>query len=100
MESDGPPVFADDEPMSDLTEACSEKYPESEYTEAVEAESAFEPEPSNGEPHPHDEQEGEGVEAGDGENLMHVFVVIRYSHKLCGNFIVTKVTLVTDLFYS
>jgi len=99
MESDGPPVFADDEPMSDLTEACSEKYPESEYTEAAEAGSAFEPEPSNGQPHPHDEQEGEGVEAGDGKNLMHVFIVIRYSQILFGSLIVTKVTFVTDLFY-
>ena len=76
MESDGPPVFHDDEPMADLTEACSEKYPESEYPEAAEAGSTFEPESTNGQSHPHEEQEGEGAEAGDGKILEFVFVVI------------------------
>jgi hypothetical protein len=76
MESDGPPVFADDEPMSDLTEACAEKYPESEYTEAGEPGAAFEPEPTNGQPHPQEEQEGEGAEAGEGKKLS--LVVVRY----------------------
>ena len=93
MESDGPPVFHDDEPMADLTEACSEKYPESAYPEAAEAGSTFEPEPTNGQSHPHEEQEGEGAEAGDGKILEFVFVVIRYSQKFSDRQIVTRLTI-------